>query len=155
MKVLAIDPGAEIAAWVAAAAGVYALGRQVYEAIKKYKKEKGEITQALDQSPEVRQQLELGNIGAAISHLNNIIDSLNRDLHRRDMREEELEHDLDEARARAEKAEEDCRVRESDFEKERAARLRAKADLEEARVNFARIMADWRRRYGIGDGDDD
>lgn len=144
MKLYQIDPGAEIAAWIAAAAGVYALGRQIWEAFKKNRKEKSDINQALDRSPEVRQQLELGNVGAAVNHLNSIIESQARDLQRRQMREEELEQDLDEARVRADRAEDECRTKEADVERERTLRLKAENDLTLARRNYARAMAQLR-----------
>jgi chromosome segregation ATPase len=144
MNVLAIDPGAELAAWVAAFAGAYALTRQIVEAFRKNKREKSEINAALNKAPEVRQQLELGNVGAAINHLNVIIESQARDLQRRDRREQELEDDLDEAREKADKAEENCRARESDLEKERAARLKAEKELVKARRDYARSLAQLR-----------
>lgn len=46
---------------------------QIYGMFKERKKEQREIDVALDHQPEIKEQLELGNIGAAVQHLNAII----------------------------------------------------------------------------------
>lgn len=59
--------------WLAVVAATIALGKQVYDAVKNRNKTKLEIEEALDKQPLVREQLELGNWGEAIKHLNSII----------------------------------------------------------------------------------
>lgn len=53
--------------------GAVALGWQLFSVIKHRGEEKKQIEVALDHQPEIRQQLELGNFGEAIRHLNTII----------------------------------------------------------------------------------
>lgn len=67
--------GQSAAAWSAAIAAAVALTTQAVSALRKRKKEKVEINEALDRAPEVRHQLELGNVGEAVKHLNFIIES--------------------------------------------------------------------------------
>lgn len=66
---------ADVAAWVAAIGGGIALIGQSINIFRKRQKEKDEIEEALEQQPLVRQQLELGNVGEAVKHLNAIINS--------------------------------------------------------------------------------
>lgn len=86
--------GAETAAWVAAIGGIVALGTQLYTAVRKRKQEKTEIDQALDRQPMVRQQLELGNVGEAVKHLNAIIASQAAHIKQQDQRLDQDEAEI-------------------------------------------------------------
>lgn len=66
------DP-ARIAAWLAVIGAAFGLMLQAYNIIKNKRKEKTEVQEALSKAPLIRQQLELGNFGGAIEHLNRII----------------------------------------------------------------------------------
>lgn len=91
-----MDSGAEAAAWMAALGAATALVNQAYNAFKKRSKEKDEVEEALDRQPIIRQQLELGNVGEAVSHLNVIINSQARHITAQDGRlascDAELKH---------------------------------------------------------------
>jgi len=67
--------GEEVVAWLAAVAAAASLGKQTIDALRKRKKEQSEVEQALEHAPEVRKQLELGNVGEAVGHLNVIMES--------------------------------------------------------------------------------
>ena len=91
-----MDVGAEVAAWMAALGAAAALLNQAYQAFKKRSKEKDEVEEALDRQPIIRQQLELGNVGEAVSHLNVIINSQAKHITAQDSRlascDTELKH---------------------------------------------------------------
>lgn len=92
--------------------GLAALAKQGYDIFRTRKRERREIDEALDRQPLVREQLELGNVGAAVEHLTAIIDQM-AEAKRRDEAEYEardhrhrakvlgLEEELREVRAHA------------------------------------------------------
>lgn len=63
----------EAVTWLAAITALTSLGKQAFDIVRKRKQEKASIVDALDKQPIIRQQLELGNVGTAVSHLNQII----------------------------------------------------------------------------------
>lgn len=91
-----VGSGPEIAAWMAAIASGVALSVQAYNALKKRRQEKEEIDEALDRQPMIKQQLELGNVGEAVKHLNAIISSQARHMEAQDKKLElqstEIQH---------------------------------------------------------------
>jgi predicted RNase H-like nuclease (RuvC/YqgF family) len=92
----------EAAAWVAVIA---ALGSLLFQGInewRKARKEKTEVEIALDKNPIIRQQLELGNVGEAVKHLNVVINSQAEHIKRQDDEIEELRAELAEAREQVE-----------------------------------------------------
>jgi chromosome segregation ATPase len=98
MSVLAssVNSGSEVAAWMAALGSGVALSVQAYNVFKKRRKEKEEIDEALDRQPLVKQQLELGNVGEAVKHLNAIISSQAKHMESQDQKlksqSEEIRH---------------------------------------------------------------
>lgn len=149
---MAIDPGAEFAAWAAALVGAYTLASQVWNAIKKHRKESDEITAALDRTPEVKQQLELGNVGEAIKHLNDIIEAQARDSHRKDLRIEELSREVEELRDRAESGDDKCEATEQELRDEKARRARVEQELIQTKRGFGRTIAQLRLQIEQGNG---
>lgn len=81
----------EFAAIVGAIAGIVALSKAGLDTFKQRKRTKKAVEEALDHQPEVKRQLELGNVGEAVKHLNAIIDSQARHIDR-------LEQDYDSLR---------------------------------------------------------
>lgn len=72
------------AAIVAGVSGIVALIMQFYRIIRDKKTERTSIESALDHQPAIRQQLELGNFGEAIKHLNEIIVTQAKHIDRQD-----------------------------------------------------------------------
>jgi predicted RNase H-like nuclease (RuvC/YqgF family) len=152
MRVWAIDPGAEIGAWIAALAGAYALGSQVWKAIKNRKKELTQINNALNIAPEARQQLELGNVGEAIRHLNEIIKSQDNHIRNQTQRMTECDREIDTQRSRADQAEDEAQEWEDKYldaqqkirEMERTHEdeiLKLRTQNQKDRKTFARALA--------------
>lgn len=69
---------------VTALLAVIALILQLSSMIRTRQRQTREIEMALDHQPEIRQQLELGNFGEAIKHLNEIIVTQARHIDRQD-----------------------------------------------------------------------
>ena len=147
--------GGEIAAWVAALAGAVALISQATTAIKKRKKEQSEIEEALDHAPEVRHQLEIGNVGEAVKHLNVILESQARYIKDQDTKlkncDDEITHLKSINEAREEEAaawERKYREMQRHHEEYRLAsdkRIAAiQAEMEEMKRTFARSLAQLR-----------
>lgn len=65
----------EILAWLAVGAAALALVKSGYDFWTKRKTDRLAIDEALAKAPEVQKQLELGNVGEAVKHLNVIIQS--------------------------------------------------------------------------------
>lgn len=131
--------GAEAAAWMAAIGGIAALGTQFYNAMKKRRREKQEIDQALNRQPMVRQQLELGNVGEAVKHLNAIIESQANHIRQQDRRLEQDEAEIARLRERNEALEceaEGWERKHSELEKE----------LKEMKRTYARSLAMMQKR---------
>lgn len=144
--------GAEIGAWVAACAGVVAIGKQVWDGIKNRRRELKQIDEALDRAPEVRQQLELGNIGEAVQHLNTIITSQSAALGRSAEDNERLREHLQSAEAEADGWEHRFDECEESRRKLEAELARVTAQAEADRRNFARALAQAREEREGGEG---
>lgn len=63
----------DLVAYLTAATLLFALIGKGYQTWKKHKTDQDDVAAALDRQPAIRQQLELGNWGEAIRHLNTII----------------------------------------------------------------------------------
>lgn len=142
---MSIDPGAEVGAWIAAGLGAFTLGRQIIDTFRKRRKEKEDLDQALDRTPQIKQQLELGNIGEAIKHLNDIIESEVAARLRAERVVDDLEQDLDVTKNRADQAEEKSRQCEEKALQEQRLRIQAETELATAKRSFARTVARLRR----------
>ncbi len=153
MMVWSIDPGAEIGAWIAALAGGYALLSQVWNALQKRKKEGAEIEKALDRTPAIKQQLELGNVGQAIEHLNEIIESQARAGERDQRRIQEEVAESARQRDRADLAENENERLEREVDEERRLRTAAEQDLAKVKRNFARTLTQLRQSQILSDDD--
>jgi hypothetical protein len=165
MTVQAIDPGAEVGAWIAALAGAYALGSQVWKAMKNRKKEARQINEALDTAPEVRQQLELGNFGDAVRHLNDILQSQNTHIVNQRNRLTECDQEIDRERLRGDRAEEEAQRWEDKYqeaaqhirtmEREHESELlKLREENQEDRRKFARTLAQARGEQPSIEGDE-
>lgn len=95
-----------MAAWVAIILSGLAIIKQVVDFFQKYSKERTQIEEALDKAPIVKQSLELGNIGDAVTHLNAIIVSQAKHIDSQDVKILHLQN-----RNAALEAEEDARER--------------------------------------------
>ena len=85
---------ADVGIWVAIVTSALAMGKQIYDIYKKRHTERHEIEVALDKSPLVREQLELGNVGEAVRHLNAIINSQAEHIDRQDERIDEQQETI-------------------------------------------------------------
>lgn len=65
--------GSETAAWGAAIAASAALLKQTYDIIRNRRTEKSAVADALDRQPLIKEQLEIGNWGSALSHVNTVV----------------------------------------------------------------------------------
>lgn len=142
----------EITAWTAAVAGVMALLNQGYGALKKRRQEREEIDEALDRAPEVRHQLELGNVGEAVKHLNVIIESQARHIKAADVREAERDREIQRLKEQNQALEAEAQgwetryyelVRKFEDNRQEADRQIAKVqrEMEEMKRTFARTLA--------------
>lgn len=158
----------EAVAWLAAITAAVALISQGYNSLKKRKKERSEIQHALDRAPEVKHQLELGNVGEAVKHLNSIMESQAKYIKSQDVKvaacEGEIEHlkernDALEAEAQGweTKYREEVRAREQDrFESDRriaqveknaqAEMTRLSEEMDSMKKTFARTLAQLRHQ---------
>lgn len=137
--------GGEVAAWVAALAGVTALATQTINALRKRKKEQSEIEEALSHSPEVRHQLELGNVGEAVKHLNFIIETQGTHIARQAERLTHCDGEIERLRDREEALEAEAegwqtqyRALEAKYEREVSA---LRKEIAEMKRNYARTLA--------------
>ena len=162
---LPLISGAETGAWIAAIAGALALSKQGWDALKKRKQENLEIEDALNKAPEVKKQLELGNIGEAVTHLNAIIQSQNDHIKSQDDRLRKCDDEIQRQRDRLEAAEAEADAWEIKYndlktqhEIEKGRHSRQIADLTERmeaqKRSFARTLAQLRGTQEEGDGDD-
>ena len=62
--------------WLAVVTSMVALGKQAYDIIRNRRRERRVLDEALDRQPLVREQLQLGNVGAAVEQLTAIIDQM-------------------------------------------------------------------------------
>lgn len=142
----------EAVAWLAAIAAAISLGKQGVDALRKKRKEHDEIETALDHAPEVREQLQLGNVGAAVAHLNLISESQARYIRDQDTRIEGLieqvrrltdRNDATEAEAQGWefKYNEEVRARREDTETHEREIAALRAELKETKRVFSRRIA--------------
>lgn len=142
----------EAVAWLAAIAAAASLTKQALDAVRKRRKEHDELEEALDHAPQVREQLELGNVGAAVGHLNVIMQSQAVYIKDQDFRlgkcNEEIQHLkelLQAAEAEAQGWEtkylEEARLRRLDVAEARRRYNQIEQELEETKRVFARRMA--------------
>lgn len=103
----------EIAAVIGGIAGAVALSKQGYDVFHERKKTKTAVEEALNVQPEVKRQLELGNVGEAVKFLSSIIESQAKHIDRQNaesMRQEgiimELRSENEEMKERIETLEE-------------------------------------------------
>lgn len=108
--------GGEASAWVAALAGAVAITLQAAQALRRRHREKEEIDDALDQQPMVRQQLELGNVGEAVKHLNVIINSQATHIKAQEIRLEACDTKIQELEDRNEALESEARTYRLQYE---------------------------------------
>lgn len=153
MRSLAVDPGAEVGAWVAAITGAVALGSQVWKAIKNRTKERQQVNEALDHSPEIRQQLELGNVGEAIHHLNEIIETQSTAFQNQGRRLTACEEEILAQRERADRAEAEAEHWEDKYEMLEHKLREERAQHRKDRKNFARALAQARGEPLPSDGE--
>lgn len=121
----------EVAAWVAVIASVLALMKQGYDVIRNRRRERREISEALDRQPLIREQLELGNVGEAVKHLSAIIDAMGRESERYTARISHLENREQALEAEANGWEQRYHDREVEWERkfhERDAEWQARYD---------------------------
>lgn len=154
--------GAEVAAWVAAVAGVTALLSQVVNGLRKRRREREEIEEALDRAPEVRHQLELGNVGEAVKHLNVIIESQAGHIRAQDERHQALQEEIRHLKDRNEALEAEAATWERRYRKLEREREEDKiesdqkiallqAQTEEIKRTFARTLAQFRAEQESGE----
>lgn len=65
--------GNSFAAWVGGVTGLGLLTKQGYDIFRNKRKERTAVQEALERQPLIKQQLEIGNVGEAVKHLNVII----------------------------------------------------------------------------------
>lgn len=142
----------EVVAWLAAIAAAVSLTKQALDAIRKKRKEHDEIEIALDHAPEVREQLQLGNVGAAVAHLNLISESQARYIRDQDSRIKGLiaqvtrltdRNDATEAEAQGWefKYNEEVRARREDNNQHENEIAAVRSELREAKKIFSRRIA--------------
>lgn len=137
--------GSEASAWVASIAGAVALILQGASALRKRRKERDEIDVALDRQPQVRQQLELGNVGEAVRHLNAIINSQANHIQAQEERMTSCDERIENLTLRNEALETECRNWELRYE-EVSTRLHEIEEkytkkINELERNYARSLA--------------
>lgn len=147
---------AEAGAWIAAVGGAFALLSQGVNFLRKKKKEKSEIEQALDHAPEVRHQLELGNVGEAVKHLNAIVESQAEYIERQKKTQEACDREIEHLKDRLDAAEGEAHGWEAKYRYEVQARELDKkesdrkmatlqTEMEEMKRTFARTLSQLRQ----------